>query len=294
MTLRLPLTTLLNPARRKDLSLRLTQIGLAMTLFFLAIALLAPVLQAIGWLQSPMEFLDHPPQQPPSLQHWFGTTRLGYDVFSRTVFGTQVAWQVVVLATIVSLGVGVPLGILSGYWGGKLDRVLVFTMDAVFTLPTLLIAVTLAFVLGRGVLNAAIALSIAYIPQYFRLVRNQTASVKNELFVEAAQAMGASTWRIMTRYLFLNVVQSVPVLLTLNMADAILILGGLGFLGLGLPEEVPEWGHDLKQALDGLSTGDVWWTTLFPGLAMTLMVTGLSLLGEGLSDFINPLASKDP
>lgn len=256
------------------------------TLFFLAIAICAPLLQAIGWLQNPTEFLSHPPQQPPSPQHWFGTTRLGYDVFSRTVFGSQAAWQVVILATIFSLGLGVPLGMVSGYWGGKLDRLLVFLMDAVFTLPTLLIAVTLAFVLGRGVVNAAIALSIAYIPQYFRLVRNQTVSVKNELFVEAAQAMGASTWRVMTRYLFLNVVQSVPVLLTLNIADAILILGGLGFLGLGLPEETPEWGHDLKQALDGLSTGDVWWTTLFPGLAMTFMVTGLSLLGEGLSDWV--------
>ncbi|MDX2230869.1 MAG: ABC transporter permease [Leptolyngbyaceae cyanobacterium bins.349] len=292
MTLRLPIVHLLNPSHRPSLSVRLTQIGVVITLFFLAIALLAPVFQALGWLQNPTEFLDNPPQQPPSLQHWFGTTRLGYDVFSRTVFGSQAAWQVVILATIVSLGVGVPLGMVSGYLGGRLDRGLVFAMDAVFTLPTLLIAVTLAFVLGRGVLNAAIALSIAYIPQYFRLVRNQTASVKNELFVEAAQATGASTWRIMTRYLFLNVVQSVPVLLTLNVADAILILGGLGFLGLGLPEATPEWGHDLKQALDGLSTGDVWWTTLFPGLAMTLMVTGLSLLGEGLSDVINPLGDQ--
>lgn len=292
MTLRLPIARLFNPSHVPHLSLRLTQIGLVITVLFLAIALLAPVLQAIGWLQDPTEFLSHPPQQPPSAQHWFGTTRLGYDVFSRTLFGTQAAWQVVVLATIFSLGMGVPLGMVSGYWGGRLDRVLVFVMDAIFTLPTLLIAVTLAFVLGRGVVNAAIALSIAYIPQYFRLVRNQTASVKNELFVEAAQATGASTWRIMTRYLLLNVVQSVPVLLTLNIADAILILGGLGFLGLGLPEETPEWGYDLKQALDGLSTGDVWWTTLFPGLALTLMVTGLSLLGEGLSDWVNPLSNQ--
>lgn len=293
MSVRLPITGLFKSSRRPNLSLRLTQIGLIITVFFVAIALLAPFLQAIGWLQSPTEFLDNPPQQPPSLQHWFGTTRLGYDVFSRTVFGSQAAWQVVILATIVSLGIGVPLGMVSGYLGGKLDRILVFSMDAVFTLPTLLIAVTLAFVLGRGVFNAAIALSIAYIPQYFRLVRNQTASVKNELFVEAAQAMGASTWRVMTRYLFLNVVQSVPVLLTLNIADAVLILGGLGFLGLGLPEETPEWGYDLKQALDGLATGDVWWTTLFPGLALTLMVTGLSLLGEGLSDLFNPLSQNE-
>lgn len=292
MTLRLPIARFFKPTQQPNLSVRLTQIGLVITVFFLVIAVLAPLFQAIDWLQDPTEFLNNPPQQPPSPQHWFGTTRLGYDVFSRTIYGSQAAWQVVILATMFSLVIGVPLGMVSGYLGGKLDRLLVFVMDAVFTLPTLLIAVTLAFVLGRGVVNAAIALSIAYIPQYFRLVRNQTASVKNELFVEAAQAMGASTWRVMTRYLFLNVIQSVPVLLTLNIADAILILGGLGFLGLGLPEETPEWGHDLKQALDGLSTGDIWWTTLFPGLAMTLMVTGLSLLGEGLSDWVNPLADK--
>jgi peptide/nickel transport system permease protein len=151
----------------------------------------------------------------------------------------------------------------------------------------LLLSVTLAFVLGQGILNVAIAVSISYIPQYYRVVRNHTTSVKTELFVEAAQAMGATPTRILSRYLFLNVIQSVPVLFTLNAADAILILGGLGFLGLGLPEEVPEWGHDLKEAMPDLSIG-IWWTTLFPGIALTLMVTGLSLLGEGLSEFFNP------
>jgi peptide/nickel transport system permease protein len=136
-------------------------------------------------------------------------------------------------------------------------------------------------------LNAAIALSISYVPQYYRVVRNHTVSVKNELFIEAAQAMGASTQTVLSRYLFLNVIQSVPVLFTLNAADAILVLGGLGFLGLGLPEQTPEWGHDLRLALDALPTG-IWWTALFPGLAMTLMVVGLSLVGEGLSEVINP------
>jgi peptide/nickel transport system permease protein len=191
------------------------------------------------------------------------------------------------LATTLSLIVGVPLGLVSGYLGGKLDRVLLFFMDTIYTLPGLLLSVTLAFVVGRGILNAAIALSISYIPQYYRVVRNHTASVKNELFIEAAQAMGASTNRVLSRYLFLNVIQSVPVLFTLNAADAILILGGLGFLGLGLPEQTPEWGQDLRQALNALPTG-IWWTALFPGLAMTLMVVGLSLFGEGLSEFINP------
>jgi peptide/nickel transport system permease protein len=111
--------------------------------------------------------------------------------------------------------------------------------------------------------------------------------VKTELFIEAAQALGANTWTVLSRYLFLNVVQSVPVLFTLNAADAILVLGGLGFLGLGLPPETPEWGHDLKLALDALPTG-IWWPAFFPGLALTLMVIGLSLLGEGLNEFVNP------
>lgn len=272
----------------RTLSARLTQVGLVITVFFIGLVVLAPVLQGVGWLQDPTEFLDNPPQEPPSLKHWFGTTRLGYDVLSRTIFGSQAALQVVVLATVLSLAIGVPLGMVSGYLGGRLDRLLLFLMDTIYTLPGLLLSVTLAFVVGRGVVNAAVALSIAYVPQYYRVVRNHTVSVKTELFIEAAQAMGASTWAILSRYLFLNVVQSVPVLFTLNAADAILTLGSLGFLGLGLPEETAEWGYDLRQALDGLSTGGIWWTTLFPGLAMTLMVVGLSLLGEGLNEWLNP------
>ncbi len=288
MPLRLSVIRFWSLARYRDLSLQLTQIGFVITLAFVALAFLSPVLQVVGVLQDPTEFLNNPPHMPPSWQHWFGTTRLGYDVFSRTLFGSQVALKVVVLSTLLSLVIGVPLGMVSGYLGGKLDRALLFLMDTIYTLPGLLLSITLAFVVGRGVVNAAIALSISYVPQYFRIVRNQTTSIKNELYVEAAQAMGASTWQVLSRYLFLNVVQSVPVILSLNAADAIATLGGLGFLGLGLPEEVPEWGADLRQALDGLSTGGIWWTTLFPGLAMTLMIVGLSMLGEGLNALVNP------
>lgn len=267
-------------------------IGLAITCIYMAIAAFAPLCQAWGWLRPPTEFLDYPIHQAPSAQFWFGTDQLGYDVLSRTLFGTQAALQVVALSTLISLVVGVSLGMLSGYLGGRLDQGLLFLMDAIYTLPGLLLSVTVAFVVGRGVLNAALALSIAYIPQYFRVVRNHTVSVKTELFIEAAQALGASTWHVLTRYLFLNVIQSVPVLFTLNAADAILTLAGLGFLGLGLPAEFPEWGHDLRQALDGLSVG-IWWTTFFPGIAMTLLVVGLSLLGESLNEFVNPLLRKD-
>lgn len=284
---RLQLPRFLRLSERPSLSLQLMGVGFVITLFFILVAVLAPTLQSWGWLQNPMESLSNPIHEPPSGQHWFGTSRQGYDVFSRTLFGSQAALQVVILATALSLIIGVPLGLVSGYLGGRLDRVLLFLMDTIYTLPGLLLSITLAFVVGRGVLNAAIAISIAYIPQYYRVVRNHTVSVKTELYIEAAQAMGADTWTVLSRYLLLNVIQSVPVLFTLNAADAILTLGGLGFLGLGLPDEVPEWGHDLKLALEALPTG-VWWTTLFPGLALTLMVVGLSLFGEGLSEFVNP------
>ena len=276
---------------RLTLSQSLTAIGLIITLTFVAIAILAPVLQNIGWLQDPIEALANPIHEPPGANYWFGTTRQGYDVFSRTLFGTQAALKVVILATTISLIIGVPLGLVSGYLGGKIDKVLIFLMDTIYTLPGLLLSVTLAFVVGRGVLNAALALSIAYVPQYYRIVRNHTTSVKTELFIEAAQAMGAPTSRILSRYLFFNVIQSVPVLFTLNAADAILILGGLGFLGLGLPSEIPEWGHDLRLALDALPTG-IWWSATFPGLAMTTLVTGLSLVGEGLGDMLSPGGSR--
>jgi peptide/nickel transport system permease protein len=286
-----PLPKFLRLPQNPSLSMKLMYVGLALTLFFILLAFLAPVLQAVGLLQNPTEFLSNPMHEAPSGRYWFGTSRLGYDVFSRTMFGAQAALQVVIVATALSMVVGVPLGMLSGYMGGKLDKVLLFIMDSIYTLPGLLLSVTLAFVVGRGILNAAIAISIAYIPQYYRVVRNHTVSVKTEVFIEAAQAMGANTWQVLSKYLFFNVIQSVPVLFTLNAADAILVLGGLGFLGLGLPDEVPEWGHDLKQALEALPTG-IWWTTLFPGLALTLMVVGLSLFGEGLNEFVNPRLRK--
>lgn len=272
---------------RPTLSRNLMLIGLVMTVSYICIALTAPLLQTWGWLADPQAFLMNPIHEPPNATHWLGTSRQGYDVLSRTLFGSRAALQVVVMATTLSLSVGVPLGLVSGYFGGRVDRALLFLMDTIYTLPGLLLSVTLAFVVGRGVFNAALALSISYVPQYFRVVRNHTTSIKTELFIEAAQAMGASPARILWKYLFANVIQSVPVLFTLNAADAILILGGLGFLGLGLPPEIPEWGHDLRLALDALPTG-IWWTALFPGLAMTGMVIGLSLLGEGLSEWLNP------
>ena len=270
----------------RSLSTRMARWGLVIVGIYLLVALITPLLVSAGILPDANAGLENPIYAGPSWTHWCGTDRLGRDVCVRTMAGSGVALQVVLLAVGVALLVGVPLGMVSGYFGGAVDRLMVLLMDTLYTLPVLLLSVVLAFLLGKGIPNAAAALCVVYVPQYFRVVRNQTAQVKSELFVEAAQSLGAGPLWILRRYLFRNVITSVPVLLTLNAADAVLVLGGLGFLGLGLPETVPEWGSDLQQALNALPTG-VWWTALYPGVAMFVLVLGLSFLGEGLESWLS-------
>ena len=178
---------------------------------------------------------------------------------------------------------GLPLGVVSGYFGGFFDRSLSLIMDTIFSIPVILLSVVIAFVFGKGIINAALALCIVYSPQYFRLIRNQTISIKSSDFVQAAKISGASSFRVITRYIIPNIITPLPILLTLNAADAVLVLGSLGFLGLGVPADIPEWGSDLNLAIAALPTG-IWWTALFPGLAMFFLVLALSFIGEGLED----------
>tara|TARA_Y100001968_G_scaffold315291_1_gene341723 strand:+ start:65 stop:913 length:849 start_codon:yes stop_codon:yes gene_type:complete len=260
--------------------------GVLIIAIYLMAALITPFLLDAGILPNPEFGLDNPIYSAPSLDHWCGTDRLGRDVCTRTLKGTGVALEVVSLAVSLAVLIGVPLGMLSGYLGGLVDRSLVLLMETLYTVPVLLLSVVMAFLLGRGILNAAVALCVVYIPQYFRVVRNQTVQVKSELYIDAAKSMGASPLWIIRKYLLKNVLNSVPVLLTLNAADAVLVLGGLGFLGLGLPESVPEWGSDLNMALIALPTG-IWWTAIYPGLAMFGLVLGFSFVGEGLEVITN-------
>jgi len=272
--------------RAPNLSARLARWGVVIVLVYALVALVMPLLVHSGLLSDPTLGVDNPVNAPPSPAHWCGTDRLGRDVCARTLAGSGVALQVVTLAVLIALLIGVPLGMISGYLGGPLDRLLVLLMDTLYTLPVLLLSVVMAFLLGRGIPNAAAALCVVYIPQYFRVVRNQSVQIKAELYIEAARSLGAGPLWILRRYLLRNVITSVPVLLTLNAADAVLVLGGLGFLGLGLPETVPEWGSDLQQALTALPTG-IWWTALYPGLALFVLVLGLSFVGEGLERWLS-------
>ncbi|MBM5801481.1 MAG: ABC transporter permease [Cyanobacteria bacterium K_DeepCast_35m_m2_023] len=273
-------------APMRPLSIRLARWGIAIVGLYVLVALLMPLLVHGGLLPDPTVGIDNPPHAPPSWSHWCGTDRLGRDVCSRTLAGSGVALQVVVLAVLIALVLGVPLGMVSGYLGGAVDRGLVLLMDTLYTLPVLLLSVVLAFLLGRGLPNAAAALCVVYVPQYFRVVRNQTVQIKAELYIEAARSLGAGPIWVLRHYLLRNVITSVPVLLTLNAADAVLVLGGLGFLGLGLPEALPEWGGDLQMALSAVPIG-IWWTALYPGLAMFVLVLGLAFLGEGLERWLS-------
>lgn len=216
-----------------------------------------------------------------------GTDNLGRDVFSRILHGAGVVLKVALLSAIFSALVGVPLGLLSGFIGGRLDKVLSLIMDSIYSFPGLILAIAMAAMLGPGVLNMAVAISVVYVPTYFRVVRGQTLSVKEQLYVEAARSLGARAAAILRLYVFPNVIPSIVVIFSLNIADAIITEAGLSFLGLGIDPSKPDWGYDLSKGKAFLP-GGYWWIITFPGLMIALVAMGFALLGEGLNEILNP------
>ena len=269
--------------------------GLIITGFFLLIAALAPVISPYSFNELRDSHGLFGAQEPPSAAHLLGTTSGGYDVLSRVIRGTQTAFLVIIVAIALSFFLGVFLGLVSGYIGGWLDRVLVVIADAVYAFPSLLLAIVAAIVISGGqsslwggVLAAAISITAVFIPQYFRVIRAETVRIKSEAFVESAKVIGASTPRIMFRHVLRNSTRTLPLILTLNSSEAILTLAGLGFLGFGIePTSAAEWGYDLNKAVSDVTSG-IWWTSVFPGLAIVLVVLGVTLVGESLNDLADP------
>ncbi|AXT86419.1 hypothetical protein C6I20_15380 [Aeromicrobium sp. A1-2] len=271
--------------------------GFAIIAIFLLVAIFAPWLAPYNFnADRTADGVVFGSQQAPSAAHWFGTTVGGTDVLSRVIFGTRTAVEVIVLAVLLSGVIGVPLGLVSGYLGGWLDRALVLVMDALYAFPSLLLAIVVAIVLSGGsssafggIMAAAISITVVFIPQYFRVIRNATIAVKVEPYVDSARVVGVRTPRILRKHIFSNVSQSLPIIGTLNASEAILTLAGLGFLGFGIePSAAAEWGYDLNKAMPDASSG-IWWTGVFPGLAIVLIVLGATLVGESLNDILNPL-----
>ncbi len=269
--------------------------GLVLSGIFLLTALLAPVLAPYGHAQLRDAGGAFGAQQAPSAAHLLGTTVSGYDVLSRVIWGSRTAFLVIVTAVILSIVLGVLLGLISGYFGGWLDRILVVMADAIYAFPSLLLAIVMAIVISGGqsglwpgVLAAALSITVIFIPQYFRVVRSEVVRIKSEAFVESARVIGASNVRIMGRHVLRNATRTLPLIVTLNASEAILTLAGLGFLGFGIePSAAAEWGYDLNKALSDVTSG-IWWTSLFPGLAIVLVVLGLTLVGESLNDLADP------
>ncbi|HET9462304.1 MAG TPA: ABC transporter permease [Gaiellaceae bacterium] len=285
-------------AEARGMTRAMLWLGAGITAAFIVIALLAPVIAPYDFDTFRADGERFAQLEAPSRDHLMGTNVQSTDVLSRIVWGTRTELKVVLISLFFSISIGVPLGLLSGYFGGKLDRALVLVMDALFVFPFLLLAIVIAFLLsdrvGQGIFSAAIAITVVYVPLYFRVVRNHTISIREEPFVEAARALGAKPFTIVRKYVFFNVVQNVPPLATLNAADAILTLAALGFLGYGIqPTDGAEWGYDIQRAVSDASSG-IWWTGLFPGVAIVLLVTGLTLLGEGLNETVNPVLRKRP
>ena len=215
-----------------------------------------------------------------------GTNQIGQDVFSRIIWGTQIALIVGLSSAVVAVIIGVPLGLISGFVGGPLDRVLTLLMDSLYSFPGLILAISIAAVLGAGIGNVIVAIAVLYVPTYFRIVRGQTLSVKQELYVDAARSLGAKASTILWRYIFPNVIPSIVIIFSVNVADAILTEAGLSFLGLGLPPDTPDWGIDLARGQDYLRRA--WWLITFPGLMVSMVTLAFSMLGESLSEILNP------
>jgi peptide/nickel transport system permease protein len=269
--------------------------GLVITAVFVLVAILAPVIAPFGYnqLRGPDGLFGA--QQPPSAEHLLGTTVGGYDVLSRVIWGAQTALLVIIVAIVLSVFLGIALGLLSGYIGGWFDRITIVIADAIYAFPSLLLAIVAAIVISGGqsslwggIFAAAVSITVVFIPQYLRVVRAEVLRVKSEAFVESAKVVGASNGRIMFRHVLRNSTRTLPLIVTLNSSEAILTLAGLGFLGFGIePSAAAEWGYDLNKSLSDVTSG-IWWTSVFPGLAIVLVVLGITLIGESLNDLADP------
>lgn len=270
-------------AKRRGLAGKLVIFGAILTAFIVVMTALSP------WLapHNPSKIDPQHVLVAPNSQFPMGTDNVGRDMLSRVIAGGGVMLQVALVSVAVCFAVGVPLGLFSSHTGGVVDRFLSLIMDSVYAFPGIILAIAFAMVLGRGVINMALAIAVVYVPSYFRVIRSQVLSIKELPYVEAANSIGAKRGTILRRYILPNVFPSIVVVATINFADAILTAAGLTFIGLGVPVNVPDWGWDLTNGRSLLPSGN-WWVITFPGIMIILLALGFTLMGEGLSELLNP------
>src|SRR5438309_9162571 len=258
--------------------------GLVLIALLVVAALLAPVLAT-----HPDDVFElHPAERlrAPSAVHWLGTDRMGADVYSRLLFGARITILIGVIAVGASLIVGVPVGLVAGYYHGWFSDVLMRVSDIFLAVPQIVLAIAIAQTLGPSIENVILALSVTYWPWFTRLVHAEVRSLKNETFIEAAVALGVPTWRIVLTHVLPNVMSPIIVRTSIGMGFTILTASALGFLGLSAPPPAPEWGRMISESREFLP--EAWWSALAPGLAIFLVVMGFNLLGDGLRDILDP------
>lgn len=224
--------------------------------------------------------------QGPTAAHWLGTDEFGRDIFARLIHGTRVSLKVGILAVGLAIVVGGILGAISGFYGGTIDNIIMRAMDIFLAVPSILLAIAIVSALGPNIINLMIAISVSSVPSYARIVRASVLSIRDQEFIEAAKAIGASNTRIIFKHIIPNALAPVIVQGTLGVANAILSIAGLSFIGLGIQPPAPEWGSMLSGGRQYLRYA--WWITTFPGLAIMITILSLNLLGDGLRDALDP------
>ena len=258
------------------------RIGAAIVLLFLLLTIAAPLLVPYGPLDQ--DFLQ--PLVPPSAAHLLGTDQYGRDLLSRVIYGSRTALMSILVADGLALVLGSALGLVAGFYAGRVDSLVMRLMDVLLAFPYLLLALIIVAALGPSLLNSMIAIGIVYTPQYARLIRGQVLAVKAQDFVQAAQALGASRMRVMLRHVLPNSFTPVLVMATLQAGAVVVETSGLSFLGLGAQPPSPDWGATLADGQGYFLTA--WWIATFPGLAILIVVLGFNLLGDALRDHFDP------
>ena len=222
----------------------------------------------------------------PDAVNWLGTDRMGSDLLSRILFGARITITIALVAVGSAVAVGVPIGLVAGYYGGWPSNLLMRVSDIFLAVPQIVLAIAIAQTLGPSIENVILALSITYWPFWARLVFAETRSLKNEVFIESAIALGASPLRVMTLHVLPNIASAIIVRTSIGMGATILTAAALGFLGLGAPPPTPEWGRMIAESREFLP--EAWWYATVPGVAIFMVVMGFNLLGDGLRDFLDP------
>jgi peptide/nickel transport system permease protein len=224
--------------------------------------------------------------QPPSLQHLMGTDQFGREIFVRVASGGRVTLSMGIVAVAIAAGIGLPLGLIAGYREGPLDAVVMRVMDMMLAFPGLLLALAVVAALGQGIVKVMIAVGISLIPSYVRLMRGSVLATKHNMYVEAAQALGSSSARILLRHIVPNAIAPIIVLATVSIGWAIVIAASLNFLGMGVQYPSPEWGSDLNSGRQYLS--QAWWISTFPGVAIMITILCFNLIGDTLREILDP------